>query len=355
MPRNALVLGGGAPNFTLMTGALLAFEEAGIRFDVVTGAGGGGAVALTYLSPPNGMTRRASLVNSVNYGVSDAIYNVIPMNYKMFMKGGKLADLYRSILKRTSLYKWAVNQYNMSDGEKLLSDFLQAWWSICTPTTVNFFSKGICANAPFIELMTDFEGLKHVKEEVYLSAYCLTDHKMVTFSKEEIDMKHFGASLSYPFLYPPTEIEGKLYIEGATEDPFNFAGVLDYAANTKKKLDNILVLNPFGYDGYLQPPPNLWQAWGQSLISPLVPLDKAAIQLAKHYHKDWSEAHPEQKVNLLMLDYDIPSGWAPTALDWSRSNLQRLFHLGHQEGKRFLAENWTVLTGKTRLPEELEQ
>jgi len=40
--RTALVLGGGAPNSALMAGALAAFQEEGVTFDVVSTSGAGG-------------------------------------------------------------------------------------------------------------------------------------------------------------------------------------------------------------------------------------------------------------------------------------------------------------------------
>lgn len=344
MPRNVLVLGGGAPNFTLNTGALLAFEEAGFRFDAVSGAGGGGAVALNYLAP-KGMDRIQALHNSVNLGVSDAIYRVIPMNYKVFMKGGVLADAYRALLKRLPGYGLVMNQLHMTKRQKFLSDLVQAWWAMTTPSILTPLSKGLCAHAPFINEMVDFDKLKTVPEEVFLSSYCLSSHKMVTFRKSEITFEHFGASLSYPFIYPPTRMNKKYYIEGATEDAFNFDGIMDYVRTAAEKIDNIVVLDSFGCEEYLQVPPNLWQAWGQSLISPLVPLDRVCLKLLRQRHAQWNEQHPDRATNLMVLSFKIPKGWAPTALDWSSSNLHRLFKLGYKEGRQFLIDNHVTLRG----------
>lgn len=350
MPVNALVLGGGAPNFTLMTGALLAFEEAGFKFDVITGAGGGGAVALNYMAP-KGMDRIQALHNSVNLGVSDAIYKWIPMNYKVFMKGGKLADGYRWVLSKMPGYRTVMNQLPMNQRQKLISDLIQAWWSITTPAILTPWSKGLCAHAPFIREMVDFEKLQTVTEDIYVSSYCLSEHKMVTIPKEYITFEHFGATLSYPFIYPPTKIGEKYYIEGATEQAFNFDGVIQFMEKTGKKVDNIVIFNSFGNEDYLQVPPNLWQAWGQSLIAPLIPLDKANLELFRLKLAKWNEDHPDQAVREVSLDFPIPKEWAPTALDWSSSNLHRLFALGYGEGKLFLERNQYLLTGAGAPPE----
>jgi NTE family protein len=350
LARNALVLGGGAPNFTLNTGALLAFEEEKFRFDVVTGAGGGGAVALSYLAPPKGVTRAEGLRNSINLGVSDPIYRVLPMNYKVFMKRGVMAEAYRALLSRLPGYDLITNQYSMTKGQKLLSDLIQACWAITTPGVVLPSDKGLCAHAPFINAMVDFDKLKRVKEEVYISAYSLTNHQMKTFSRDEITFQHFGASLSYPFIYPPTKIDDEEFIEGASEDAFNFQGLVDYVISDGHKVDNIIVFDSFGCECYLQVPPSLWQAFGQSIISPLVALDRKGLELFKIRLEQWNAANPERQARLLVLEFPIPKGWAPTALDWSSSNLERLFELGYREGKKFLEKYGSVLRGTSDSP-----
>jgi predicted acylesterase/phospholipase RssA len=341
-PVNALVLGGGAPNFTLMTGALLAFEEMGFQFDVITGAGGGGAVALNYVAP-KGLDRVDSLRNSVNLGVSDQIYKYIPMNYKVFQKGGKLADGYRALLSKLPGYSKVMNQYTMNSRQKLISDLIQAWWALTTPTVITPWTKGLCAHTPFIDAMVDFDKLKTVKEDVYISSYCVTNHQMVSFTKEEMNAEHFGASLSFPFIYPPTEMDGKFYLEGATEQAFNFDGVIQHMKKTGRTVDNIVVFNSFGNENYLQVPPNLWQAWGQSLITALIPLDRANLEVFRLKLRRWNEENKDKAIRELSLDFPIPVDWAPTALDWSRSNLERLFHLGYVEGLAFLHRHADLL------------
>ncbi len=334
MHKMALVLGGGAPNFTLMTGALLAFDEAGVEFDVISATGGGGGVALSYLAP-KGMSRQDSLRNSVNFGVSDEIYKYIPMNYKVFMKGSKVAEAYRWLLSKMPGYNLVMNQFGMSKRQKFWSDLIQMFWALTTPSTVNVFSKGLCANAPFIQEMVDFEALKTVKEDVYLNAYNLTDHKMAIFGKDVLDYPHFGATLAYPFIYPPAEVDGKLYLEGAAEDAFNFQGLLEHDEGIR----TVVVFDAFGNEGYIQDPPNLWQAWGQNLILPLISLTRHDLAFFEHMLEDWNEDHPaRQDVELIKVQFPIPKDWLPTALDWSRSNLERMFELGYETGKKFVAE-----------------
>ena len=47
----ALVLGGGAPNLTLMAGAVAALDDAGVEFDIVSTSGAGMLIGLLYAAP----------------------------------------------------------------------------------------------------------------------------------------------------------------------------------------------------------------------------------------------------------------------------------------------------------------
>src|SRR5216683_158986 len=97
----ALLLGGGAPNLTLMAGAVAALDKAGVEFEVVSTAGAGMLIGLLYAAPKNGDRARA-LEDTVNMGVHDKIYDLFPVNYKVFHKPGPLAQAYTSFW-RTAL------------------------------------------------------------------------------------------------------------------------------------------------------------------------------------------------------------------------------------------------------------
>jgi len=49
--RTALVLGGGAPNMALMAGAVAAFVDRNVVFDVVSASGAGSLAGLLWLAP----------------------------------------------------------------------------------------------------------------------------------------------------------------------------------------------------------------------------------------------------------------------------------------------------------------
>jgi predicted acylesterase/phospholipase RssA len=325
--KMALLLGGGAPNCTLMSGTLLAFHEAGVKFDVFSAGGAGGAMALMYLAP-KGMSREDMMRNTVNMSISDLIYKVLPINYKMFLKGTPVAYAYRSLLSKLPFYDKIVNQYGMSKAEVFLSDLVQLVWSATTPTTTNFFSKGMCANAPVLEQFIDFSKLQTVEEEVYLNAYCVDTQEIAIIGKEQIDMKSVGASFSYPFYYPPTKYGEKYYMEGGAVDAYNFEGLVEH----DRDIRTVVVLDAFGDSKYIQTPRNLWQAYCQSMVLPLVQLCEKDLQLLRYRVKERNEKKGKTAWELLAIEYNVPASWLPNSLDWSRTNMERMFELGYETG-----------------------
>ena len=123
MAKTALVLGGGAPNATLMSGALVAFAEAGVHFDVISTAGAGALIGLLYVAPAKG-TPIEALKQTTEMGVADAIYDHFPINYKVFQKSGTAADLYRRMLAMNPLAQSIATEHGDSAMEKLFVDAL---------------------------------------------------------------------------------------------------------------------------------------------------------------------------------------------------------------------------------------
>ena len=195
-----LVLGGGAPNLPLMTGALLALDEAGVDFKVITTTGAGMVVGLFYAAPKeNGPSdtwkkaRRRALQNSRDMGIDDLIYEIIPVNYKIFQKPGVLAQAFS---QATNPFLWSIPRE--SRRQRLLGDTLALMASAMSPSSLKPSSKGLCQPPPWIELLVDFdklkENLKNPDIKFRLSAYCIEDENEKTFDKEEITADHFKAA-----------------------------------------------------------------------------------------------------------------------------------------------------------------
>lgn len=85
--KKALLLGAGGPLGGLEAGALIALDEKGVQFDVISGACIGSILTLAYASPACGRTPRQSLEFWLSEtGVSDLLYKTLPFDFKVFQK-----------------------------------------------------------------------------------------------------------------------------------------------------------------------------------------------------------------------------------------------------------------------------
>jgi NTE family protein len=360
--RRILVLGGGAPNLTLMSGALLAFHDRGLTFDVVSMAGGGAVVGLSYLAP-KGLTPAEALRNTMNFGVSDAIYSLLPIDYKIFFKGGPLSEAFRNFWRKLPPVQYAEHQYGMSPAEKLEADLLLLAGSVLTPFDATFFSQAICSHVPFIEDIVDFEKLNRPDQPYcFLNAYCIDTQEVVEFRQPNIDVRHFRAAFSFPYLYAPYEIDGHFFYEGAAFSSLNLFGVaaalnIPYIVlpPDPATADKFILFDVLGAD-LVHPARNIMDAYGQSMIVQSVANAESELCIFLEWLKTGNVAIPASEWRLKeLLDRPRPPGSVPDAkgyvvnflvpveespyvLDWSRSNLERLFDIGYQSGLNLLEE-----------------
>lgn len=338
MGKTALVLGGGAPNATLMSGALVAFDEAGVKFDVISTAGAGALIGMMYLAPAKG-TPVEALHKTIDMGVADAIYDHFPVNYKVFQKPGMMADLYRNMLQMNPLAQSLVNQHGSSTVEHLFADWVKLIFSSYCPSNLHPGSHGLCANVPFLEEMVNFAALRETSTAFYINAYNITDRRMENFAKDEITADHCRAALAFPFLYPPfplkdkTTGEEKYYYEGAAHDCLNYKALVDHEPDVKR----IVVFDVLGADELMRRPRDLYDAWLLSMIVPLVELARDDTKIFESVHNKNGERQ------LFKVPFDIPDEQIPESLDWSRSNLETLFQVGYDSAKSYLAGDGQAL------------
>jgi predicted acylesterase/phospholipase RssA len=343
----ALLLGGGAPTLTLQSGALVALDEEGVQFDAVSTAGAGMVIGLLYAAA-KGQSRRQALADTREMGVDDLLYNLLPVNFKVFHKPGLLAGLYRQHLQR-------LPRPTLTDfpGGRLVADWLALCYATWCPSDLGMSSLGLCDHAPWIDEIVDFEKLKQFPAEFYMNAYNVTDSKMEIFTKEQITPAHFRAALAFPLIYPPFMLDGKVYIEGSALDTLCFEGLLKYRDDRLRReqtgqtrtrklaalepLKRAVIFDVLSSKKIIRPPRNLYDAWVQSIMIPLVEIAKDDIELFKHKHnQEWG-------LDLLKIEFDIPERHWPKALDWSYSNLRVLYDIGYEAGKRFFAEHKDAL------------
>jgi predicted acylesterase/phospholipase RssA len=232
--RHALVLGGGAPTLTLMAGALLALDEEGVEFDLVSTSGAGMLVGLLYAAPKDG-DRRKALRATVDLGVHDAIYRNFPVNFKVFFKPGPLAEAY---------YKAMAPLVRMmprdTDTQRLAHDLFAMWVATWSPSDLTPQSLGMCSAAPWLEEVVDFEALKRFGPEFYINAWNIRERQMRVFDKAKITPAHFRAALAFPLIYPPFELDGDHYIEGSAMDTLNLEGLLEYDSHYDRAYPGML-------------------------------------------------------------------------------------------------------------------
>lgn len=337
----ALVLGGGAPTLTLQSGALAALDEKGAKFDVISTAGAGMVVGLLYAAS-KGMGRQEALANTKNMGVHDSIYDAFPVNFKVFFKPGPMAEFYRNCLQMMPKM-----QMGSSSPERFFSDSMAMMFSMMSPSDLGAKSKGLCEHAPWIDEVVDFEKLKKFGGEFFMNAYNITDHNMDIFAKDEITPDHFRAALAFPFIYPPFKLNGKTYIEGSALDTLCFRGLFDYREKRKKgskrkgqkplkRLKHIVVFDTLSSDKIIREPRDLYDAWIQSIMVPLVEIAQDDLKLFKYKHQyKWKKPRPKLKT----VKFKIPEDHWPHVMDWSYSNLSLLYDVGYEAGLKFYKDN----------------
>jgi NTE family protein len=330
-PTATVVLSGGAPNGALTAGALCGIYEQKKTFNTFYTSGAGAVFGLLTIAPARG-TAADALAATKRAGIHDAIYDVIPLGYKTFLKSGPFTAPIKKLADKLKLEE--SDDPEKSSFPQLYNDWIDLWAAAITPTFVNPRSEGVCAPFPFAEEFIDFEKVSKFKGRFYMNAYCIETGEMEHFTnkdKQPITADHFRAALAFPFVYPPATIGAKHYYEGSALDPLNLPRLWeqietgDIPNNDRHTVVLIDVLGAL-QRALIRRPRHLVDAYGISIITPIVSLAQAKLELFK------SE---QRKMNLLPLTFDVPPSLYPTLADWSRSNLRELFEIGREAGTRF--------------------
>jgi NTE family protein len=337
--KTALVLGGGAPNMALMAGALAAFHDRGVAFDVVSCSGAGSLAGLLWLIPKSGSPADA-LRSVTTMSVADPIYQYFPVNYKVFQKPGTLADMWRRALAANPFFSLNVGDYERSQPYALMTDMMLLWAASMSPSGLNAASWGLCEPTPFVENIIDFDKLKSIKPYFYLNAYNLTKEIIDDFTKDQITPEHFHAALAFPFIYGPYRLNGNLYYEGAVVDCLNFKDLVEKHTG----LQTIVVFDVLGVASLIRSPRNLYDSWVLSMIIPLVKTAEDNIDLFAVKHNNGTRRADGAKTDLLKIEFDIPEDHLVEVLDWSASNAKRLFDIGYKSGMEFAEAHSDKLT-----------
>lgn len=334
MKKKALLLGAGGPLGGLEAGALIALDEMGVKFDVISGACIGSVLTLVYTSPANGMSGREALEMWCNAsGLSDPIYNTLcPSNYKVFQKtSGPLnsaADAWLDFMTRLNPF-FTINPAN--EYQRFFSDLYLYWLTAMTPGTLFPNQVSISRIAPFLENFIDFENLGGVEQSIYINAMNATDKRIEIFDKNEITMQHLIAGSSLFFVCPQQYIDGKWYGEGSYLDSLNYQGLLEVQGD----IDTIVVMNILNKEAVIRTPNSLYDAYNLSIMLPFITIAEDDTKLFEAKHKG--------KRTLLKVGFEIPEEHAPHVMDWSASNFRTLRDIGYNAGIEFYKKNKSLL------------
>lgn len=323
----------------LMAGALAGLHDRGITFDVVSCSGAGSLAGLLWLAPKSGAP--ADALRSVkSMSVADTIYQLLPINYKVFQKPGNLAEMWRHFMAANPMFAIDPKRYESSSPYSLAMDALMLWSAAMTPSGLHANSWGLCQPTPFIEHVIDFDKIKDIKPYFYLNAYNATKELVENFRKDQITLEHFHAALAFPFIYGPYRMNGDLYYEGAVVDCLNFKDLVE----RHTALETIVVFDVLGSDTLIRAPRNLYDSWVLSMIIPLVKTAEDNLELfALKHNNGWRRAE-RAKTDLLKVSFDVPEEHLVEVLDWSASNAARLFDIGYRSGQEFCDAHSDKLT-----------
>lgn len=324
----ALVLGGGAPNATLMAGSLVAFIEAGVEFDIISTSGAGAIVGLLYMAA-KGQPPKAALEKLADMGVADALYSAFPVNFKVFNKPGPLADIWRQWQQANPVLQAIQAQADQGPLQRLAADWSSWLMATLCPSDLSPQSQGLCAHVPFIDQVVDFSRLADIKPQFYLNAYNLSQKRMDCWDKRQISHEHFLAALSFPLIYPPYQLDDDYYIEGAAIDTLNFKRLFQ----DHPHIDTTVVFDVLGSEHLLHPPRDLYDAWVQSIITPLTEIARDDLKLFEALHNKDEQGKPRTRLLRVAYDQFIHPEQRERELDWSYSNLSQMYQAGYAAGQ----------------------
>ena len=340
-----IVVSGGAPNLHLVSGALCAFYESNIRFDVIGASGAGALAGLLYVAPKTAGGQVEALRQTVNINVSDTIYQLLPLNYKAFFKQGPFAAPFWQFGQSLPHCTLDPKQQHRDTLARLYNDTIDFVIAALTPTTLNYYSKSVCTRVEVIDDWIDWEALQTYDKEFYVNAFDLNRQQLRLFGKKELTPEAFWAALAMPWLFEPTAANGDLHTEGASHDPSGLEALLEGAGPTTDTLDKIIALDTVGPDLWTNPT-NIYDALQLAIMDPIVSL--AETVLATYGRLEYSVNQPgsgQRLPKLYNLPFQVPDWEKPHILEWNYSNALTLWNAGYNSAKEFV----TVLNDPHKL------
>ena len=255
-PRLGVIVSGGAPTLHIAAGALCCFQEQGLRFQAVGAAGAGALPGLLYLAParrPDNPTADpvVALRGVVNMNIHDAIYDLIPNNFKVFFKYGPFSEPFYHLSQFIKRVVPVPESYG-SDYRRLVHDWIDFATAAAAPTTLTYRSPSVLTRVQVINELVDWDALRNSSRDFFLNTFNMETQRLQPFTKLTLTTDAFYAALAMPWLYPPTRAttDGPRYTEGASHDPSGIETMLEDRTPPMSGLDAVLALDTV--------PPDLW-------------------------------------------------------------------------------------------------
>jgi predicted acylesterase/phospholipase RssA len=332
-PRLGVTVSGGAPTIHLAAGALCAFHEQGVQFEVVATAGAGALPGLLYVAPRNGDPEEA-LRRVVNLNVHDALYYMIPSNFKVFHKYGPFSQWFWQ-LGQTFHRPLPADRFRNA-ATRLYNDWVDLVTAAITPTTLNYRSRSVLTRIKVINDLVDWNALRSYPGEFFLNAFSFKDRRLEQFDKNKLSPEAFYAALAMPWLYAPTEYRGVYYTEGASHDPAGLLALYGDAGPRTDKVDAVIVLDTIGPDLWTDPE-SVYEALQLTIMDPIVTLSESlsALVAMEEYKLNRGQARLPK---IYRLPFDVANWDRGRLLEWSYENALALWEAGHRSALEFIAD-----------------
>jgi NTE family protein len=349
-PRTGIVLSGTAPAMMLMSGAMIAFAEGNVKFDVISTTGVGALIGMLYLAP-RGNSPVDALEELSNLFVSDWLYPFVPVNFKLFHKNTPWAR--RAYSLRKELPKLPVGPKERSPVTRFVNDWVDLWATALTPPSMQTARKGLMGHVPLVEELVDFEKLAQSSTRFYVNTFSLYRRRVRIFDNKKavdpygIDADVYNAAQAMFALFEPVAIPsvrpagGALVpadklTTGATHDPTGLQAIWMYE---RQKLDSVLALDPVGR-AFWRRPENAYDAFQLMLMNPVAAAQEAMLTLYGRVAERMSTLTDMQRAGLggtlpplLFVPFNVSESYYPTMIKWTHANARKLRDIGYQAAK----------------------
>ncbi len=350
--KRAIALSGGGPVVGIEIGALKAFEQENIDFDVYSCACVGSWVGCLYnsLKADTDRLREVEKFFKDEIFIADDVYESFPINYKVFRVDylsdfqklmEKIFDVntYRQLFLPNKLWDYAWKFINnppktMDDYSYYISEGMALNPLIRLSTELQYkVSKsgvaGLISSGAFVNKFIDFDNLFKSDKIVYLNAYNLSQKQMEIFvnckdhpkySAMSPDALMAGSSvLHYTENRTIAGKEGK-YCEGAVINTI----VMDHLLDEHPDLDEIWVVKIADHKE-AKYPENLIES---ALIGVMLPFNTISDNDIIFFSQRLKEYNQRKNKNIRLIH--ILMEYETLNYNWNHSNLNQGIQVGYK-------------------------